>query len=67
LAALLFGLAAQQEDEHALESLSRVEEFEASQGLIVSQEEIEQSPVVAVARTVYATICDITILEYILN
>lgn len=49
LAAALFGLAAQQGNEVASESLSRVVEFEVAQSGIQSQEEFEASPVVKTA------------------
>jgi hypothetical protein len=49
LAAALFGLAAQQGNEVASESLSRVVEFEVTHSGIQSQEEFEASPVVKTA------------------
>jgi hypothetical protein len=49
LAATLFALAAQQGNEAASESLSRVVEFEVAQSGIQSQEEFEASPVVRTA------------------
>lgn len=49
LAAVLFGLAAQQGNDMASESLSRVVEFEVAQSSIQSQEEFESSPVVRTA------------------
>jgi hypothetical protein len=49
LAAVLFGLAAQQGHDIASESLSRVVEFEVASSLIQSQEEFEASPVVKTA------------------
>jgi len=49
LAAVLFGLSAQQGNDMASESLSRVVEFEAAHKSIQSQEEFESSPVVRTA------------------
>ena len=46
LAAVLFGLAAQQGNEDATEALGRVVELEITQGSIQSQEEFESSAVV---------------------
>jgi len=49
LAAVLFGLAAQQGNGAASESLARVVEFEVAQNSIQSQEEFQSSPVVRTA------------------
>ena len=50
VAAVLFALAAQQGEEHAVASLSRILQLEVDAGSIKSREDFETSPVVQIAR-----------------
>ena len=50
LAATLFGLAAQQGNEQAVESLSRVVQVDLGMRGVSSQQEFEASPIVQIAR-----------------
>jgi hypothetical protein len=56
LAALLFALAAQQDDDGASQSLSRVIEYEVETENIESQDDFSASPVVQVANAAFEAI-----------
>mmetsp|Transcript_59177 Transcript_59177/g.144657 ORF Transcript_59177/g.144657 Transcript_59177/m.144657 type:complete len:786 (+) Transcript_59177:280-2637(+) len=59
LASVLFALAAQQDDESALESLSRVIDYDLGTRIIESREDYEASPAVKVAKAAMEDIDDV--------